>query len=448
MAIARLAMKVGKAGKAAPHAAYIAREGQYAGRLEQGEVLEATEAGNMPAWAQANAQEFWKAADANERANGTTYREMEIALPRELSPDDRVALVRDWVAQEIGDRHAYQWAIHVPKAADGGEQPHVHLMFSERQRDGIERDPEQTFKRYNAKAPEKGGARKGYGDTHDGLKGPERKAARVDDLKALRGRWADACNQALERAGKGERIDMRSYAAQGVAELAEAKQLPSEWRDPEKRGNVIEFRAAKAEQRAAVAEVVRQMPNPAKLIDLERERERRTWEAMPLAELRTLAKATASPGIDALIQQQPKAGIINQWMADALKREKTAQAEIDRHTGPRDAWQKAHPIRAWVHAKGIKHGHAAKVDAWLATQEQAKAAALAEQETVKAEVKQALPELRAVATAEHDQRTQKLASINAVLQPREQAAKAERSAKWEAERSASRGRDDDRGMSR
>ena len=52
MAIGRLSMKVGKAGKAGPHAAYIAREGQYADRLKRGEKLEATEAGNMPAWAQ------------------------------------------------------------------------------------------------------------------------------------------------------------------------------------------------------------------------------------------------------------------------------------------------------------------------------------------------------------------------------------------------------------
>ena len=38
--------------------------------------------------------------------------------------------------------------------------PHAHLMFSERGNDGIERSGEQWFKRHNAKAPEKGGARK------------------------------------------------------------------------------------------------------------------------------------------------------------------------------------------------------------------------------------------------------------------------------------------------
>ncbi|MFD1690504.1 MobA/MobL family protein [Azotobacter chroococcum] len=116
-------MKVGKAGKAGPHAAYIAREGEYAKRLEKGERLEATEAGNMPLWAQANPLAFWRAADAFERANGTTYREMEIALPRELDAGQRIELVREFVRQEIGDRHAYQWATHNPQAADGGEQP-------------------------------------------------------------------------------------------------------------------------------------------------------------------------------------------------------------------------------------------------------------------------------------------------------------------------------------
>ena len=42
MAIGRLSMKVGKAGKAGPHAAYIAREGQYASRLERGLPLAQT----------------------------------------------------------------------------------------------------------------------------------------------------------------------------------------------------------------------------------------------------------------------------------------------------------------------------------------------------------------------------------------------------------------------
>ncbi|TBV92318.1 MobA/MobL family protein [Azotobacter chroococcum] len=272
MAIARLSMKVGKAGKAGPHAAYIAREGEYAKRLEKGERLEATEAGNMPLWAQANPLAFWRAADAFERANGTTYREMEIALPRELDAGQRIELVREFVRQEIGDRHAYQWATHNPQAADGGEQPHAHLMFSERQCDGIERDPEQYFRRYNAKHPERGGARKGYGP-HAGqtLTAAERKT----DLMALRGRWEAACNAHLERAGLAERIDMRSHAERQTGQAPERKQLPSAWRG-EGRAQVIEFRTARAEVAQAAVELRRVVPDAgAEVLSLEAERQRR-----------------------------------------------------------------------------------------------------------------------------------------------------------------------------
>ena len=273
MAIARLSMKVGKSGSAAPHAAYIAREGKYANRLEKGEKLEATEAGNMPAWAQKTPQAFWQAADANERKNGTTYREMEIALPRELNKRERVELVRDFVRQEIGERHAYQWAIHSPKAADGDRQPHVHLMFSERQRDGIERDPEQYFKRYNSKNPERGGAKKGYGPNAGQTL---TKIERVAELKALRGRWERMCNDHLASTGNDARIDMRSYREQGRDIAPEAKQLPSQWRDPAQRGVILEFRQANKDAADAQRELARVVPNAgADLIDLQAERQRR-----------------------------------------------------------------------------------------------------------------------------------------------------------------------------
>jgi len=242
MAIARLSMKAGMKGRGADHAAYIAREGRFANRLEQGEKLEATESGNMPAWATGNPQAFWLAADAYERKNGTAYREMEIALPRELSSEQRKELVSDWVSQELGTTHAYQWAVHVPRAADGGEQPHAHIMFSERRCDSVARDPEQYFKRYNSKAPEKGGAKKGYGE----FAGQTRTAVkRRQELVDLRDRWAVMCNAHLERAEQPARIDMRSYADQGIDTVPERKMLPSEWRDSQLRQDVLVQRADK-----------------------------------------------------------------------------------------------------------------------------------------------------------------------------------------------------------
>lgn len=272
MAIGRLSVKVGKAGRAGPHAAYIARTGIYANRLERGERLAASGTGNMPAWAQADALQFWQAADAYERSNGTTYREMEIALPRDLDEAQREALVRAFVAQEIGGRHAYQWALHVPAAADGGEQPHVHLMFSERQVDGIARDPQDYFRRYNARAPERGGARKGYGPRAGQ---PLKREERAAELKALRARWEALANQHLAMAGRSERIDMRSHAERGTGLDPEAKQLPSQWRGPG-RANVIAFRAARAELAAANEKLRQVVPDlSAAVIDLEQARQAR-----------------------------------------------------------------------------------------------------------------------------------------------------------------------------
>lgn len=208
MAIARLSVGVGWKGKASPHAQYIAREGKYEKPSNSLEKLEHTAHGNMPQWAQADPNFFWKCADEHERKNGSTYREHVIALPRELSESQRLALMHNWIDQEIGNKHAYQFAIHNPPALDGQEQPHAHLMFSERTIDGIERDPDQYFKRYNAKKPENGGAKK----ANTGIAPADRRA----ELSEQRDRWEQMCNKHLELAHSDARISMKSLAAQGI----------------------------------------------------------------------------------------------------------------------------------------------------------------------------------------------------------------------------------------
>lgn len=222
MAIARLSVKTGGVGKAAVHAEYIERDEKYA-KQKQAD-LEYSESGNMPSWAEENPKLFWQAADLYERKNGSTYREFEIALPRELNAEQRLELIQDFIAQEIGTKYPYQLAIHNPKAMDGLEQPHAHLMFNERLQDGIERDPQQYFKRYNSKAPEKGGAKKdNTGKDYQ---------TRKDEIRDLRQRWEVISNQHLERAGLDTRIDMRSYKDQGIEKDPEKKLLPSQAKDP------------------------------------------------------------------------------------------------------------------------------------------------------------------------------------------------------------------------
>lgn len=213
MASYHCSVKVGGKGKGGAHAEYISREGKYA-NVRDGEKLEAKESGNMPAWAAHAPTMFWQAADEHERANGAVYREIEIALPRELTPEQRAELVRDFVRQEIGERHAYTWAIHTPKAKlEGGEQPHAHIMYSERLRDGIDRDPAQYFKRYNAKNPERGGCKKDSAGTEE-------------RLQATRERWAKVQNKHLEMHQHAARVDHRSLKAQGLTHAPERHMGP------------------------------------------------------------------------------------------------------------------------------------------------------------------------------------------------------------------------------
>jgi hypothetical protein len=194
-------VRPGPKGSGAEHAQYIERGGRFTPE-KYGEIGE-HERGNLPAWAKGSAARFFAAADEHERANGNSYREFELALPVELSDAERGRLVREFVAEQIGSGHAYAWAIHEPK----GHNPHVHVMFSERLRDGIERGPEQYFKRANSRQPERGGHRKS--DRFTGREGPEA-------VEAVRTRWAEMQNQALERAGVAARVDHRSLAAQGI----------------------------------------------------------------------------------------------------------------------------------------------------------------------------------------------------------------------------------------
>jgi hypothetical protein len=209
----------------------------------------------MPEWAREDTAEFWSASDSFERANGNTYREYELALPRELSRGAQVALVQRFAEQELGSTRPYQWAIHVCTASDGKEQPHVHLMFSDRQQDGIERGPEQFFKRYNAKNPERGGARKlSYGADKE-------EAART--YEGIRERWAKVQNLSLEQAGVEARVDHRSLAAQGIHREPEVHRGPAV-SGIEGRGEVSEVgerqreqQLARAQARAMVVEQVR-----------------------------------------------------------------------------------------------------------------------------------------------------------------------------------------------
>lgn len=208
MAIGMMKLRNGSKGKGVAHFNYIMREDKYKPHADKLEKFEDYGHGNMPEWAKDNPKLFWQEADKHERENGRVYKEHIIALPRELNETQRLELVNDWIKNEVGDKHPYSFAIHTPQGMDGKEQPHVHFMFSQRTHDGIERSPDQFFKRYNSKYPECGGAKK----ANETLTKTQSK----EKTKEQRLRLGDFINKHLERAGSRNRVDMRNYKERGV----------------------------------------------------------------------------------------------------------------------------------------------------------------------------------------------------------------------------------------
>jgi hypothetical protein len=201
VALYHLAARTGtRAGgqSALAKAQYIQREDRYA-RVPDA-VAYAT-SGNLPSFAGGSATAYWEAADAYERANGRLFKEVEFALPIELGTAEHRALAESFVEELLaGEKLPYTLAIH----EGHGQNPHCHVLVSERVNDEVERDAWQWFRRWNAREPELGGARKS-----EALKPREW-------LECIREKWAELVNRALERAGFLERVDHRSLEAQGI----------------------------------------------------------------------------------------------------------------------------------------------------------------------------------------------------------------------------------------
>lgn len=155
--------KIKKATTAKNRFHYITRTSHFKNYKESAaEQIEFVKSGNMPSFAKGKPAEFWQAADVYERSNGRTCSSLVVAFPKELNKEQRIELAEHFIA-EFADRYRYPFtcAIHNHAGSIGGiEQPHLHFMYSERHVDGIERTPEQFFKRYNPKEPQKGGAQK------------------------------------------------------------------------------------------------------------------------------------------------------------------------------------------------------------------------------------------------------------------------------------------------
>jgi hypothetical protein len=205
---------------------------------------------NLPGWAAGNPQTFFRAAEQYEGGGAhlhwTAFEEWKITLPQELSRAQNLALVDALLEAIAGDTLPCTAAFHEPKTLDSTQsQPHLHLLLSSRQTDAHSRTADTHFKRYNARAPAKGGAQKALAFQHFGA------------VKAWRVLISDVINLHLERHGLDARVHPHSLAAQGIARAPEPKLLPSEsaayrtegWISPTMQ-TVLEIRQARLPQRS------------------------------------------------------------------------------------------------------------------------------------------------------------------------------------------------------
>ena len=165
---------------------------------------------DAPSWAQ-DRSALWNAAEENEtRRKSVTAREWELALPSEISAEDRSQITRQF-AEELVSRYgvAVDVAIHAPHREGDQRNHHAHVLTSTRKL-----EPEGfTTKTRVLDSAKTGGA----------------------EIEQMRGLWAELQNRALQRAGEVERVDHRSLEAQREEALSQGDALKAEElnRDPE-----------------------------------------------------------------------------------------------------------------------------------------------------------------------------------------------------------------------
>jgi hypothetical protein len=157
---------------------------------------------DAPKWV-LNREKLWNAAEAAERRkDARVAREIEVALPAELSGAQRRDLVKEF-AGELVKEHGLvaDIAIHKPGRSGDERNHHAHILLTTR------------------KIAPTGLADKTALEMSDkklrGLGLPTAK----ERMESLRERWAKLCNQSLARAGHQARVDHRSLEARGIERL-------------------------------------------------------------------------------------------------------------------------------------------------------------------------------------------------------------------------------------
>lgn len=147
-------VKAGAGSSATGLSAYIARDARldqsgtpfnFAHKADELEARGMILPASAPEWA-ADAAQVWRAAERAEQTidrqtgelrwkkNGQIAKHMTIALPREATPEQREAMLMEFVRREIApQKHGVvvEWAIHREE-----NNPHAHLLISTRALEG------------------------------------------------------------------------------------------------------------------------------------------------------------------------------------------------------------------------------------------------------------------------------------------------------------------------
>ena len=147
---------------------------------------------------------FWNKVEAFEkRSDAQLAKDVTVALPAELSADQNIALVRDFVERHVtANGMVADWVFH-----DVLDNPHIHLMTTLRPltEDGF------GAKKVAVLGPD------GHAVRNDaGRKVYELWAGSADDFNAFRDGWFACQNQHLALAGLDIHIDGRSFEKQGI----------------------------------------------------------------------------------------------------------------------------------------------------------------------------------------------------------------------------------------
>lgn len=164
--------------------------------------------------AYADRQTLWNAVDASEtKDNAQTARRFIITLPKELSIEDNIALIRNYCQTQFVDKGMIvDLAVHFEDSDP--PNPHAHLLCSMRSMDEQGHWNDKTKTAY---------ALDENGNRIMGKNG-KWKRIRMDTVdwndrkycEIWRHEWEVQQNAALEQAGRTERVDMRSFKRQGI----------------------------------------------------------------------------------------------------------------------------------------------------------------------------------------------------------------------------------------